>query len=112
VPRDDPRTIATLEAVRSDLVQEGFVYRYRVGREPLGVGEGAFSLCGFFLALAEHRHGETGRALRTFERTRSGCATSGLFSEEYDVQQRQLRGNIPQAFVHALLLESAARLED
>ncbi|MGI5329292.1 glycoside hydrolase family 15 protein [Actinomadura nitritigenes] len=112
LPHDDPRTVATLEAVRSDLVQEGFVYRYRVGDEPLGVAEGSFSLCGFFLALAEHRQGETARALRTFERTRSGCATSGLFSEEYDVQQRQLRGNIPQAFVHALLLESAARLGD
>ncbi|QKG19390.1 glycoside hydrolase family 15 protein [Actinomadura verrucosospora] len=110
LPPDDPRTVATLEAVRSDLVQEGFVYRYRVGDEPLGVAEGSFSLCGFFLALAEHRQGETARALRTFERTRSGCATSGLFSEEYDVRQRQLRGNIPQAFVHALLLESAARL--
>ncbi|GAA2167240.1 glycoside hydrolase family 15 protein [Actinomadura napierensis] len=112
LPDDDPRTIATLQAVRSDLVQEGFVYRYRVGGEPLGVAEGAFSLCGFFLALAEHRQGETARALGTFERTRSGCATSGLFSEEYDVQQRQLRGNLPQAFVHALLLESAARLRD
>ncbi|MBO2465605.1 glycoside hydrolase family 15 protein [Actinomadura sp. LCR2-06] len=110
LPPGDPRTVATLEAVRSDLVQEGFVYRYRVGDEPLGVAEGSFSLCGFFLALAEHRQGETARALRTFERTRSGCATSGLFSEEYDVRQRQLRGNIPQAFVHALLLESAARL--
>ncbi|WP_433461417.1 glycoside hydrolase family 15 protein [Spirillospora sp. CA-128828] len=110
LPRDDPRTVATLNAVRDDLVEEGFVYRYRVGDQPLGVAEGAFTLCGFFLALAEDRQGETARALGTFERTRSGCATSGLFSEEYDVRQRQLRGNMPQAFVHALLLETAARL--
>jgi GH15 family glucan-1,4-alpha-glucosidase len=33
-----------------------------------------------------------------------------LLTEEYDVIERQLRGNLPQAFVHALLLESAARL--
>jgi GH15 family glucan-1,4-alpha-glucosidase len=33
-----------------------------------------------------------------------------LFSEEYDVAQRQLRGNLPQAFVHALLIECAAEL--
>ncbi|MGP4028052.1 glycoside hydrolase family 15 protein [Actinomadura sp. 3N407] len=110
LPADDPRTVATLRAVREDLVEEGFVYRYRVGDQPLGVAEGAFTLCGFFLALAERRQGDTARALTTFERTRSGCATSGLFSEEYDVKQRQLRGNIPQAFVHALLLESACRL--
>ena len=29
---------------------------------------------------------------------------------EYDVPQRQLRGNLPQAFVHALMLECSARL--
>ncbi|MGW5415107.1 glycoside hydrolase family 15 protein [Actinomadura geliboluensis] len=112
LPAGDPRSAATLEAVRAELVQEGFVYRYRVGDEPLGVAEGAFTLCGFVLALAEHRAGDTARALRTFDRTRSGSATSGLFSEEYDVRQRQLRGNIPQAFVHALLLETASRLAD
>ena len=33
-----------------------------------------------------------------------------LLTEEFDVIQRQLRGNVPQAFVHALLFESAARL--
>jgi hypothetical protein len=33
-----------------------------------------------------------------------------LYTEEYDVHQRQLRGNLPQAFVHAGLLESAVRL--
>jgi hypothetical protein len=27
------------------------------------------------------------------------------------VRQRQLRGNLPQAFVHALLLESAVELD-
>ena len=44
-------------------------------------------------------------ALRWFERNRAACGPPGLFSEEYDVAQRQLRGNLPQAFVHALLLE-------
>ncbi len=39
-----------------------------------------------------------------------GCGTSGLFTEEYDVAQRQLRANIPQAFVYAALLETAVRL--
>jgi GH15 family glucan-1,4-alpha-glucosidase len=34
----------------------------------------------------------------------------GLYTEEYDVHQRQLRGNLPQAFVHAAMLETAVRL--
>ena len=92
------------------LVDDGFVYRYRIDEAPLGSSEGAFMLCGFFLALAGHQQGLQTEALRCFERTRSGCGTSGLFTEEYDVAQRQLRANIPQAFVHAALLETAARL--
>jgi alpha,alpha-trehalase len=31
-------------------------------------------------------------------------------SEEFDVTQRQLRGNLPQAFVHAALLQCAVML--
>ncbi len=49
-------------------------------------------------------------AVRWFERNRAAMGPPGLFAEEYDVVQRQLRGNLPQAFVHALLLESAHRL--
>jgi GH15 family glucan-1,4-alpha-glucosidase len=37
------------------------------------------------------------------------CAAH-LLTEEYDITQRQMRGNAPQAFVHALLLESVQRL--
>jgi GH15 family glucan-1,4-alpha-glucosidase len=48
--------------------------------------------------------------MRYFERNRAACGGAGLFSEEYDVTQRQLRGNLPQAFVHALLLECAGQL--
>jgi hypothetical protein len=39
-----------------------------------------------------------------------GRRPAGLLTEEYDITQRQVRGNAPQAFVHALLLESAQRL--
>ena len=49
-------------------------------------------------------------AARWFERNRSACGPPALLSEEFDVTQRQLRGNLPQAFVHALLLESAITL--
>ncbi len=33
-----------------------------------------------------------------------------LFSEEYDATQHQMRGNLPQAFVHALMIETSTRL--
>ena len=40
----------------------------------------------------------------------AACGSPGLYAEEYDVAERQLRGNLPQAFVHAMVLECAARL--
>ncbi len=42
--------------------------------------------------------------------TAARSARPGLFTEEFDVVQRQLRGNLPQAFVHALLIETAHTL--
>ena len=110
VAADDPRSVATLAAIEADLVEDGYLYRFRHDPRPLGEAEGAFLLCGFMMALRKHTAGERVAAARWFERTRAACGPSGLFCEEYDVRQRQLRGNLPQAFVHALLLESSLAL--
>ena len=110
VPADDPRALATLHAVERELADDGYCYRYRHGARPLGEEEGAFILCGFLLALAWDQQGDEVRAGHWFERNRAACGTAGLISEEFDVVQRQLRGNLPQAFVHAALLQSAMTL--
>jgi GH15 family glucan-1,4-alpha-glucosidase len=112
LPPSDPRTVATVETVRARLSREGYVYRFRHDQRDLGEAEGAFLLCGFMMALAEHQQGRTADAMRWFERNRCACGPAGLYSEEYDVTQRRLRGNIPQAFVHALLLQCAALFVD
>ncbi|MEV4738965.1 glycoside hydrolase family 15 protein [Streptomyces sp. NPDC049555] len=110
LPADDPRTQATLRAYVEELTEDHFAYRFRHGDQALEASEGAFLLCGFVTALAEHQQGREVAAFRWFERNRAACGPPGLYSEEYDVAQRQLRGNLPQAFVHALMLECAARL--
>jgi GH15 family glucan-1,4-alpha-glucosidase len=110
LPAHDPRTIATLDAALSELAQDGYMYRFREDDLPLGMDEGAFLLCGFMTSLALHQQGREVEAVRWFERNRAACGTPGVFAEEFSVQQRQLRGNLPQAFVHALLLESSVRL--
>ncbi|MGN6256480.1 MAG: glycoside hydrolase family 15 protein [Solirubrobacterales bacterium] len=110
VPADDPRSLATLEAVAAELTEDGYCYRFQAEGLPLGQAEGAFLLCGFWLALAYAQQGDMPLALAWFERNRAACGTPGLLAEEFDVRQRQLRGNLPQAFVHALLLECAVKL--
>lgn len=110
VSPDDPRSLATMEAVKEQLCSDGYVYRFRAGNEPLGHAEGAFLVCGYWLAQAELAAGDTISAVRAFERNRAACGPAGIFSEEYDVHQRQLRGNFPQAFVHAELVHTASLL--
>jgi len=110
IPADDPRTTATLNAYLRELVEAGYAYRFRHDDHPLGDAEGAFLLCSFILSLALLQQGNQIEAVRFFERARAACGPPGLLTEEFDVAERQLRGNLPQAFVHAMLLESAARL--
>jgi GH15 family glucan-1,4-alpha-glucosidase len=112
LPAADPRSVATWRAVADDLAEDGYVYRFRQDARPLGQAEGAFVLCGFLMALATHQQRDRVGAARWFERNRAACGPPGLFSEEYDIAQRQMRGNLPQAFVHALMLETASRLTD
>ncbi|MDM7489253.1 glycoside hydrolase family 15 protein [Rhodococcus sp. CSLK01-03] len=110
LPPDHPTSRHTLDAVRTELGRDGYVYRFRHDDRPLAEAEGAFLLCGFVMALADHQQGNSFEAVRWFERNRAACGSPALFTEEFDVIERQLRGNLPQAFVHALLLESAQRL--
>jgi alpha,alpha-trehalase len=108
VPPDDPRAVATLHAYTHELTEDGYAYRYCPDGRPLGESEGAFLFCGFLLSLAWAQQGRFTEAAYWFERNRAGFGPPGLLAEEFDVTQRQLRGNLPQAFVHALLLECAA----
>jgi GH15 family glucan-1,4-alpha-glucosidase len=110
VSSSDPRSVATRLAVLDDLCDDDYLYRYAEPGQTLGENEGAFLICNFWMALACLQSGDIPDSAQWFERTRASCSTSGLFSEEYDVAQRQLRGNLPQAFVHALLIECSGRL--
>jgi hypothetical protein len=112
IPPEDPRTIATLHAIADELTEDGYCYRFRPDERPLGEAEGAFVMCGFLMALAHAQQGDAVRAAHWFERSRTACGPAGLLSEEFDVVQRQMRGNLPQAFVHALLLQCAVTRPD
>ncbi len=112
VPADDPRSVATLAAFIEELSENGYAYRFRHNDLPLAEAEGSFVLCGFVTALALDQQGQRVEAVRWFERTAQCIGSSQIHAEEWDVSEHQLRGNLPQAFVHALHLEAAARLAD
>ncbi len=110
LPADDPRSTATLAGYLTDLTRDGYAYRFRHDDGPLAAAEGSFTLCGFLVALALQQQHRPVEAARWYERTRACAGPPELYSEEFDVDQHQLRGNLPQAFVHALHLQAAAQL--
>ena len=113
---DDPRVRGTLEAIRRELLVDGFVQRYRhdVNAEPvdgLPPGEGAFFLCSFWFVDNLIMLGEVDEAREMFERLLSLRNELGLLSEEYEPKLRRLVGNFPQAFSHIGLVNTALRLD-
>ena len=116
LPPDHPAVSGTLEAVRRELYQDGFVQRYVHDEETSGVdglppGEGAFFLCSFWFVDNLALLGRVDEAVEQFERLLALRNDLGLLSEEYDVESGRLVGNFPQAFSHIGLVNTALRLE-
>ena len=100
LPADDPRVRGTLEAVRRELLVDGFVQRYRHDEEVEAVdglppGEGAFFLCSFWfvdnlilLGELDEARGDVRPAARAPERARP--ALGGVRPEA-----RQARRQLP-----------------
>ena len=112
LPYSDPRVIATVAAVEKDLLQDGFVLRYRTESSVDGLppGEGAFLACTFWLADSYAALGRREEAVALFERLMALQNDLGLLSEEYDPQAKRLVGNFPQAFSHVALVSTAMNL--
>ena len=116
LPADDPRVRGTLEAVRRELLVDGFVQRYRHDPEVESVdglppGEGAFFLCSFWFVDNLILFGELDEATEMFERLLALRNDLGLLAEEYDPTLERFVGNFPQAFSHIGLVNTAALLE-
>jgi GH15 family glucan-1,4-alpha-glucosidase len=114
LPASDPRIIATVEKIESDLTAGGLVMRYRTKEsghvDGLPAGEGTFLPCSFWLADCLYLMGRTAEAKALFERLLKVRNDLGLLSEEYDpVAKRQL-GNVPQAFSLVGLVNTAHNL--
>ena len=114
LPPSDPRVVSTVEAIERDLMDHGFVLRYRTDDRGAVDGltgrEGAFLACSFWLVDCLHMIGRKEDARELFERLLALRNDLGLLSEEYDPLASRLVGNFPQAFSHVSLINSAFRL--
>ncbi len=113
IPADHPRMIATTRAVAEGLdAGNGLLYRYLPEDNPDGFtrSEGAFLLCGFWLADNLAGQGRIAEAEERFERLCSYASPLGLLSEEVDPGDGSALGNYPQGLSHVGLLSSAVTL--
>jgi GH15 family glucan-1,4-alpha-glucosidase len=114
LPPDDPRIVGTVEAIERELCGGPFVRRYSTDPscnvDGLPGDEGAFLACSFWLVDNLALLGRYTEARRLFEQLLTLRNDVGLLSEEYDVRNGRLVGNIPQAFSHLALVNSAYNL--
>jgi GH15 family glucan-1,4-alpha-glucosidase len=114
LPPQDPRVLATIDAIQRELASGPFVWRYATegGVDGLAGGEGAFLICSFWLVSALALAGRLDEAERNLEQLRALQNDVGLLSEEYDPAGRRMLGNFPQAFSHIGLLHSILTITD
>ena len=106
----DERMIRTTQAVRQELdAGGGLLYRYRRD-DGLPGREGAFLCCSFWLAECLAHQGERDDARSAFDAALALANDLGLFSEEIDVERRELLGNFPQALTHLAHIDAAVAL--
>jgi GH15 family glucan-1,4-alpha-glucosidase len=113
VAGDDPRMLATIEAIEQDLMRDGLLLRYRTGTGVDGLpdDEHPFLACSFWLVSAYALAGRLDDALALMERLVGLTNDVGLLSEEYDVGGNRMAGNFPQAYSHLTLVQAARILE-
>ncbi|MCO8161857.1 glycoside hydrolase family 15 protein [Pseudomonas sp. 21LCFQ010] len=112
LPADDPRVIGTVREIENKLLQDGLLLRYDSERAADGVkgGEGTFLVCSFWLADVYVLQGRVDEARVLFERLCGLCNDVGLLAEQYDVKDRRMLGNFPQAFSHIGIINTALNL--
>jgi alpha,alpha-trehalase len=110
---DDPRMVATTEAVRRYLdAGDGLLYRYLHTESPDGLAgtEGAFLLCSFWLVDNLAGQDRLDEATELYDSLCGRANELGLLAEEIDPSSGAFLGNFPQAFSHVGVIASGWNL--
>ena len=112
LPPDDPRIVATVEAIAEQLTEDGLVLRYKVEETDDGLSgeEGTFLICSFWLVSALSEIGEPKRARALCERLLAASGWLDLYAEEMEAETGRHLGNFPQAFTHLALINAVSHV--
>jgi GH15 family glucan-1,4-alpha-glucosidase len=106
LPASEPHAMKTVQAIRDDLDDGGWLKRYRVD-DGFGRPDVAFSLCTFWLVEALARLGLDVDARAALDRVRGIKSPLGLLSEDVLPASGEMWGNFPQAYSHVGLIHAA-----
>ena len=109
LPAEDPRYIATVEAIGRELKRGDGLFRY-VAADDFGVPETSFTICMFWYIDALASIGRHDEARQLFERVLARRNHLGLLSEDMAFEDGEAWGNFPQAYSHVGLIMAAMRL--
>ena len=109
VKPDDPRFVATLEAIGRELRSGDLVFRYRHS-DDFGKPQSAFTVCAFWYVNALAAVGRLEEAREHFGRLLQCRNPLGLLSEDIDPETGELWGNFPQTYSMVGIITSALRL--
>lgn len=111
LPATHPKVASTIERIRQELSHNGLVYRYR-SEDGLPGGEGAFTVCSFWMVECLVHLGKLEEAERLFNELLKYSNHLGLYSEEVDPETGEALGNFPQAYTHMGLISTAVHLDE
>ena len=109
VENNDPRFIATVEAIGRDLKRGDALFRY-VAPDDFGSPETSFTICTFWYIDALAAIGRKDEARELFERILARRNPLGLLSEDLAFDGGEAWGNFPQTYSHVGLIIAAMRL--
>ncbi|MGQ0587948.1 MAG: glycoside hydrolase family 15 protein [Sphingosinicella sp.] len=109
VAADDPRFLATFEALEKGLRRGDHMLRY-AAEDDFGLPETAFNFCTFWFIEALHMVGRTEEARALYSTMLERLTPAGLLSEDSDFVTGELWGNYPQTYSLVGLINCAGLL--
>jgi len=109
LPPQDPRFVATVDAMERTLCDGPFVRRYEAA-DDFGAPEVAFNVCSFWRIDALARIGRREHAREAFEALLAKRNHVGLLSEDLAPASGELWGNFPQTYSMVGIVNGAVRL--
>lgn len=108
----DNQMLSTVKRIHEELAENDLLYRYKDVEDGMKSGEGAFTICNFWLAENYAKSGRIEEARKVFEAVIRHKNSTCLFSEEINPFNGKYLGNYPQGFTHLGLINAAVTIDE